>query len=134
MTSKHAPNETLILKLKHFTTFHNYIIFIWRRNHKELQWNVRVCSEILYNIDQNRSAASPTAAFPSSIRYKSVTGPNTTVELFAELMLVRRARTLVSCSASLGNESGPFVSWSPLNLERSCVTRRSSLEHVFSLD
>lgn len=90
--------------------------------------------ENLYIMDQNKSAATPTATFASSIRYKSVTGPKTTVELFVELTLVRRTRKFVSCSASLGNESGPFVSWSPLNLERSCVTRRSSLEHEFSLD
>lgn len=68
---------------------------------------------------------------PNSKRYKSVTGPNTTVALLVELTLVRRARPFVSCSGSLGSDSGPFVvtNWRPLNFERSCVTKRSSLEH-----
>lgn len=60
--------------------------------------------------------------------YKSVTGPKTTVELLLELTLVRRVR--LSCSASLERESGPFDIWRPLNFERSCVTRRSSLQET----
>lgn len=55
------------------------------------------------------------------VRYKSVTGPKTTVELFVELTLVRRAREFASGSGSLdGNDSGPFGDDinMPLNLDR----------------
>lgn len=125
MTKNKSAEHTLQTE-----TLHHRLYFKQRRN-LELLKSVQVN---LYNIDQNRSATMQTVAFAISIRYKSVTGPKTTVELFAELTLVRRARTFVSCSGSLGNDSGPFVSCSPLNFERSCVTRRSSLQHDFSLD
>lgn len=82
----------------------------------------------LSSIDLNKSVARGHTTCLYSVRYKSVTGPKTTVELFEELRLVRRMRAFGSCSGSLGSESGPFVLW-PLKFERSCVTSRSSLEH-----
>lgn len=90
----------------------------------------RIVQNTLYKNDQNISAATTHNIVESSC-YKSVTGPKTTVELLLELTLVRRVR--LSCSASLERESGPFDTWRPLNFERSCVTRRSSLQKTLKM-